>query len=312
MLILIHGEDTYSSRQYLQKLVDGFNKKHAEAGGVVEVFDGEEGTWEQLAGHLTATGLFSTKKLVIAKGVLADKEVRDALSDFLDTHELGADTTLVVYHPASADKRLALVSRLAGEPYSRAFSAPSETEMPAVIRRVARELGVSIEPSAVALLSGMVGSDVWRLRNEVAKLAASGERPITQGLVSALVRASTQENIWRFVDALSTGDRKTALSLVDAQLEAVDAPQQFLGMIIRQTRLLLALHGAEGSDEVLASELNLNPYVVQKTRQQSRRFTVKRLTHMYHALAKLDRALKERGRGEPRLLFTVLVDSMAR
>ncbi|MBI1961659.1 MAG: DNA polymerase III subunit delta [Parcubacteria group bacterium] len=310
MLILIHGEDTYASRQYLEKLTDQFNTKHAASGGAVEVFDAEEGTWEQLAAHLTAAGLFSTKKLVISKGVLENKEVRDSLADFLDTHEVGADTSLVVYHAGVADKRLKLVPRLAREQYSKEFALPSEREMPGAIQRVARSLGASIEPKAASLLAGMIGTDTWRARNEVAKLAAL-ENPVTAHSVTRLVHASTQENIWKFVDALSSGDKKTALSLVDAQLAASEAPQQFLGMIIRQTRLLLALHGAEGSDAMLASELKLNPFVVQKTRVQSGRFTVKRLVGMYHALARLDRALKET-RGEPRLLFAVLVDSIVR
>ncbi len=309
MLILIHGEDTYSSKQYLEKLMNQFNTRHQVSGGVVEIFDAEEGTWEQLAAHLTATGLFSTKKLLIAKGVLENTTMRDSLTDFLDARELPADTTLVVFHNRAADKRLKLAGRLAKEQYSKEFALPSEAEVPGVIQRIAHELGAGIEPKAAHLLANMVGPDVWRARNEVAKLAASGQNPITEDLVNTLVHASAQENIWKFIDALSTGDKKTALSLVDAQLEASEAPQQFLGMIIRQTRLLLALHGAEGSDTSLASELKLNPFVVRKTRVQSRRFTVKRLVSMYHALARLDRALKE-SRGEPRLLFTVLVDSI--
>ncbi|MBI2051043.1 MAG: DNA polymerase III subunit delta [Parcubacteria group bacterium] len=310
MLILIHGEDTYSSKQYLEKLVHGFNAKHAASGGAVEVFDAEEGTWEELGARLTAAGLFSSKKLVIAKGLLENKEVRDSLTDFLDTHEIGAGTSLIVYHAGAPDKRLKLVARLAKEQYSKECPLPSERDMPAVIQRVARELGASIEPAAARLLVGMIGTDTWRAANELAKLSA-GKGTITARAVGAMVHASTQENIWKFVDALSSGDRKTALGLVDAQLEAVEAPQQFLGMIIRQTRLLLALHGAEGSDASLASELKLNPFVVQKTRAQSRRFTVKRLIGMYHALARLDRSLKE-SRGEPKLLFTVLVDSIVR
>ncbi len=310
MLILIHGEDTYSSKQYLEKLIHGFNAKHAASGGVVEVFDSEEGAWEELAAHLTAVGLFSTKKLVIVKGVFENKEVRDSLTDFLETHEVGADTSLVVYHAGASDKRLKLVAKLVREQYSKEFAMPSEREMPGAIQRIAKELGASIEPRAANVLASMIGPDVWRARNEVAKLA-SLENPVTANTVTRLVHASTQENIWKFVDALSSGDKKTALSLVDVQLEASETSQQFLGMIIRQTRLLLALHGAEGSDASLASQLKLNPFVVQKTRVQSRRFTVKRLIGMYHALARLDRALKE-SRGEPKLLFTVLVDSIVR
>ena len=311
MLILIHGEDTYSSRQYLEKLTDQFNKKHAQSGGMVELFEASEGSWEQLAAFLTGGGLFSSKKLVVAKGVLEDKDIRDGLTDFLDTHELSVDTTLIVFHAGACDKRLKLVSRLAKEQYSKEFAQPSESEMPDRIQKYAQELHATIEPRASALLGSMIGADVWRARNEVAKLAAAGKNPITEQMVRTMVHAGSQENIWKFVDALSSGDKKTALSLVDAQLEASEAPQQFLGMIIRQTRLLLALHGAEGSDASLASQLKLNPFVVQKTRKQATRFTIARLVATYHALARLDRSLKE-SRGEPRLLFTILVDSIVR
>lgn len=311
MLILIQGEDTYSSRQYLQKLIDAFHSKHRESGGMVEVFDAEAQDWGQLAGHMTGGGLFSSKKLVVAKNVFENKEVRDSLSDFLADHELSGDTTLVVYHAGTSDKRLKLAVRLAKEQYSKEFKQPSERDMPAIIQKHAKELGAEMDVTAANALAAAVGPNMWRARNETAKLAATRERPITRETVSRLVHAGSEEDIWKFVDALSSGDKKTALGLVDAQLEASEAPQQLLGMIIRQVRLLIALHGAEGADASLAGELKLNPFVVKKTRQQSKRFTASRLIATYHALSRLDRALKE-GRGEPRVLFTVLVDSIVR
>ena len=84
-----------------------------------------------------------------------------------------------------------------------------------------------------------------------------------------------------------------------------------LSMLIRQVRLLIALFGAQGADALLASSLGLHPFVVKKTRQQASQFSLAQLKVIYQALSRLDSALKT-GKGEPKLLFTILVDSIVR
>ena len=99
--------------------------------------------------------------------------------------------------------------------------------------------------------------------------------------------------------------------MLETQFQLGTQPLYLLAMLIRHFRLLIAFHGAEGTDSALASTLKLHPFVVKKTRQQASNFAINQLKIIYQALARLDNAFKT-GKGEPKLLFTVLVDSIVK
>lgn len=306
MLIFIHGEDSYSSQKYLEELISDFKTKHALC---AHIFRAPENSWEEVVSVIAGSGLFSTKKIVVLKNVLADKEIRESLDSFLKDSSLDVDTTLVIYQSGTVDRRWGLVSRLAKEAENKEFLLLSPLEVERFITKHAQELGKTIEPSAAQILAGITGSDLWRASSEVDKLAHSVKSVITSADVRSVVTGNLNDDIWQFVDAIGTGNKKQALMLLEQQFLSGAEPLYLLYMVIRQVRFLLALSGSVGSNSELASALSLNPYVVKKTRAQARNFSVVRLTGIYQALARLDAALKS-GRGEPRLLFTVLLDSI--
>jgi len=197
------------------------------------------------------------------------------------------------------------------EKYSREFSVADEYAMQQLIQRRARELGKQIEPEALRALSGLVGTDVWRARNEIEKLAHLVADIITANDVRAHTYAFGEEKIWEFIDSLSGGNRARAFFLLEQQFSQGIKPMYLLSMLIRQVRLMMAMFGAPGNDSSLASSLDLHPFVVKKTRLGASKFSLAQLKTMYQALSRLDSALKT-GRGEPKLLFTILVDSIVR
>lgn len=311
MIILIHGEDTYRSRRYLDGVVEQFKKKHDPAGAGVVLFDADEATPDDFASALCGGGLFSAKRLVVAKHALASAEFRSVLESVISEDAIAPDTSLIVYHAGGADKRISLIKKLAAGEWSREFSAPDQAVVAGVISETVRERGGSIEPRAQSLLAEIAGSDSWRARNESIKLLHIHSGAITETDVREHVHRPLSEDIWSFVDAISAGNRRASLAALERELAAGSEPLYLLTMLVRQLRLLVALSGALGDDAELARELKLNPFVVKKTRAQARSFSPVRLALLYRALAKLDNALKS-GKGEPKLLFTVLVDSIVK
>lgn len=306
MITFIHGEDTYSSQQYLENLISDFKTKHAVS---AHIFRAPENSWEEMVSVIAGSGLFSTKKLVVLKNVLADKEIRESLDSFLKDSSLDVDTTLIIYHSGAVDKRLGLVGRLIKEAEGKEFALLSPLEVERFITKRSQELGKTIEPSAAQMLAGITGSDLWRASSEVDKLAHSVKSVITSADVRSGVSGNLNDDIWQFVDAIGLGNKKQALMLLEQQFLSGAEPLYLLSMVIRQVRLLLAMSGSQGSDAELASALSLHPFVVKKSRAQARNLSVVRLTGIYQALARLDAALKS-GRGEPRLLFMLLLDSI--
>ncbi|MBI4122733.1 MAG: hypothetical protein HY462_01925, partial [Parcubacteria group bacterium] len=216
-MILIHGEDTYRSRRFLESVVEQFKKKHDPAGNAVSAFDADEGSAEDFVSMVTGGGLFSSKRLVVARRALENTELRTALESLIEGDNIAADTSLVVYHAGSADKRTSLVKKLAAEPWSREFGPPDQAAVSSVIMEAVRELGGAIAPNAVSELAVIAGADSWRARNEAIKLAHASSGTITADDVRAHVRAPISEDIWSFVDAVAEGDRPRALAALERE-----------------------------------------------------------------------------------------------
>lgn len=306
MIIFIHGPDTYSSEQYLGGVIRQFRDKHGQA---VSFFNGEEASWENLAAELTASGLFGGKKLIVVKNILENKDVCERLQAFLKGFEIAKDITFVIYHSGAPDRRTGLVKKLLKEKMNKEFGETEDRQVEDLIHKELSSAGKSIEQPAMRVLVSVVGNDLRQAQAEASKLAHLPAQTITAEIVKANTIASIQDDIWQFVDALSSGDKSQALNLLERQFLSGAEPMYLLSMIIRQVRLLITLHKAQGTDSALAAELSLHPFVVKKTRAQSRQFSLPHLVAIYQALTRLDAALKS-GKGEPKLLFTILVDSI--
>lgn len=311
MLIFIHGEDTYGSHQYLETVINQFKQKHDPEGRAISFFTEESGGWDDLARELTGSDLFTRKRLIVAKDVLGRKDIAASFGDFLEKPSLSDDATLVVYQSGAVDKRLKLIKRLLTEKAGKEFDLPKPLAVERFIKERVAACGKKIEPSAAAFLSEIVGADLWRARHEVDKLVCLPGEIISLGDIKRTVRASGESEIWPLLDAISAGKKNAALRFLEQQIASGVEGPYLSAMLVRQARLLLALHDAKESDAALASALSLNPYVIKKTRPQARNFTAAKLKLIYHALLRLDSALKN-GRGEPAVLFTVLLDSIIR
>ena len=157
---------------------------------------------------------------------------------------------------------------------TQAFMLPRPWEMIEWIVKEAKNQGGQIASPAAAKLAEMVGVDTRQAGMEIAKLQAyvNWERQVEVQDVEAVSIVTAQENVFDFVDALSTGDGKSAQRLLHRLLENED-PFSLWGMVVRQFRLLLmALEVVEmgGGKNEVAAALGVHPFVAEKTAGQAR------------------------------------------
>jgi DNA polymerase-3 subunit delta len=173
---------------------------------------------------------------------------------------------------------------------------PRPWEMTGWIVNETRSQGGEIEPPAAARLAEMVGVNTRQAGQEIAKLLAyvNWERQVQVRDVEAVSIVTAQESIFDFVDALSTGDSKSAQRLLHRLLENEDAFSLW-GMVIRQFRLLLLARevlDSQGDKDEVARELRVHPFVAEKTTGQARAFTLPVLERIYHKLLEIDEGAK--------------------
>jgi DNA polymerase-3 subunit delta len=102
---------------------------------------------------------------------------------------------------------------------------------------------IEIEPAAVERLLEIIGPDLGRLDQEVAKLALLLTPPktrITPDLVDANVGGWQVRQIWGLVDAAAEGNTAEALILLDRLVASGQHPVALLGMLASRLRPLAA------------------------------------------------------------------------
>ncbi len=119
---------------------------------------------------------------------------------------------------------------------------------------------VEIEPAAVERLLEIIGPDLGRLDQEVAKLALLLTPPKTRimpDLVDANVGGWQVRQIWSLVDRASEGNTAEALVLLDRLVASGQHPVALLGMLASRLRPLAAAARVVEDDEATGRRADL-------------------------------------------------------
>ncbi|MFH1308816.1 MAG: DNA polymerase III subunit delta, partial [Patescibacteria group bacterium] len=161
------------------------------------------------------------------------------------------------------------------EPNSKKFDLLKGSEL----RNWIKDYSKDIESSAIDLLIEYVGSDLWRMSNEIDKLL-NYTKKIERKDVELLVKPEFDLNIFNMVDALGDKDKKKAISLFKKHLDKGEDPFYLLSMFVYQFRNLIKVRSG--------GKLDLHPFVIKKTQHQARNFDVDELKKIYHSLLIID------------------------
>lgn len=173
------------------------------------------------------------------------------------------------------------------------------------------ELGASITPGALGLLSQWVGGDQRVISTELQKLAlyATG-RSITEQDIRTLVPQVSEANIYAAVDALVEG--RTAPGVQAIQRLRADGTgfseiAARLGEQLRRVMLAKEVLANGGKEADIREKLNIQyDFIVRRVVQQAQRTPQSRLEYLYASLLDADLAIK-RGRLDEDLALDLLL-----
>jgi DNA polymerase-3 subunit delta len=251
---------------------------------------------------VNAMPFLARRRLVYLTNPSAKYNNVSARKKFFEYIEKAPDTTrLVMYEsvePRDAEKHwLVKWAEKNGKLIqTKAFMLPRLKEMTGWIVNETKKQEGQIEPRAAEMLKDMVGVDTRQAGMEIAKLLAyvNWARPVTSQDVEAVCIVTSQQSVFDFVDALSSGNGKSAQHLLHRLLESED-PFSLWGMVVRQFRLLIQareiLDGRGNKDDV-ARAMGVHPFVAEKTTQQAGRFSIESLESIYRKLLRIDEGVK--------------------
>lgn len=296
MLFLLYGPDEFSRSAALARLRAALPADVAEMN--VTRLDGRKLKLEALVAACEAMPFLAERRLVIVTDGLkhsrAGKE-REELRAYLE--KVPASCDLVFVETEDVDRRSILYTQLKKCGEVREFTPPQGAELLRWLAERARSLGARLEQAAAARLVELVGTDTRALVTELAKLATyvGRDAPISVAAVDLLVADRQEQNLFAFIDELSTRRLGPALRGARALLEEGQAATYVLFMLARQLRILIGVKELSAQrlrPDAIAAELGQKPFVVRKALDQARGFSPGELEQLHDRLLELDVATK--------------------
>ena len=275
----------------------------------VLLFEGEEEQLKQEALAALRSAILPAGMEALNETVLEDPETDRIIAD-TETQPFMADRRLVVVRDlpaltgrAEADEKLVswlpsvpetsiLLFYCTGKPDGRkklynavkklngivTFAPLRGAELTRFVTEAFREAGKECDERTAEYLIFTVGDDAGLLRTEIRKLASfAGERPvIVASDVSSLATPSTECTVFQMVDAVVTGQKSRALTLLRNQLLSGTDRMTILAMLLRQYRLLqhikIMQYEKRGGD-FIRSALGVPSFAVDQYLRQASGYT---------------------------------------
>jgi len=322
MIIFLYGEDTYRSRQKLNKIIEQYKKIH-KTGLNLKYFDLKEKNFQDFREVFRIKSMFKEKKLLILENVFANKDFKEKFlaikKDFVNSEDI------ILFYELKTISNDNFFNFLKNNARCQEFQPLSNQKLKDWTKNEFEKLKIKITKSALEKLIDFVGNDLWRLSNEIKKLVAFKTTPIhylkplvhTEEIIEMkdielLVKSKIEADIFKTIDAISQKNKKKGLSLIKKHLQIGDSPLYLLFMINFQFRNLLIIRDLidRGKNYWEISRLTkLHPYVVKKCYLQVKKFILPELKEIYKFIFQIDYKIKT-GQIDPETGLILLISKI--
>jgi DNA polymerase-3 subunit delta len=318
LIRLYYGPDSLSRAEALNEL-----KKSLDGDGMLSanttVLDGAVVSPEELRNHCNTVPFLASTRLLIVPGLIKrtersrrgrqdpqaseaadtaeDREQSDGLPAWRFLREFAEQmpsSTELVLVDDDVSPGNQFIKDMKPVAEVRQFPLPDRNQLPDWIRARALSKGLDLSGRVASQIAEVVGPDLWGLDNELEKLAtfAADGAAVGESELLPMLTISRSQSVFAFCDQIVEGRRAAALTSLARLLADGESPQYLLSMVTRQLRLITLAR--EGSEE------RLNPaqlmdrldtrsqYVVDKTLQQARRFSLPLLRRCYQRMVQAD------------------------
>ena len=209
------------------------------------VYDALEDDPAEIAAELFLTSMFASDKVLLVRGVeRSSGAFFEPLLPFLENPVSGSHLLITgeAYPKDGGNKAFKKWKRIFSKKGHKETFALKDFDSVGFVKQRAKELGVSIEASAVLQLVRDTGSPSI-LENELLKLASFVEdgKSITEADVSKVCEISSEIDIWALTNALVARDVNQALQCLHRMLKEQNPPHKIFALVMAKVRDLSIL-----------------------------------------------------------------------
>lgn len=274
MILFLYGPDTYRSRQKLKEIVEEYKKRHQSGLNFIKI-DFSKQEFSDFKQAVETVSMFDEKKLIILENIFQEE-----ILEYLKNRKID---DVVIFWAEDVDSKNKLFQFLKKKAKVQEFKFLKGNQLNNWIKDYVKKEKADIENLAVEKLVEYVGSDLWRMRNELDKLI-SFSRDIKEESIKKLVKPEIDVNIFDLIDALGVKNKKRALELIHDHLKKGESEGYLLNRFVYQFRNLIKVKTGGGKD--------LHPFVFRKTQSQARNFDFDELKKIYRKLLEIDLDIK--------------------
>jgi len=307
LLYILYGEDDFSIREALAKIKEGLGDKELLSTNTT-IFQGQNLTLQQLITTCDTLPFLAPNRLVIVEGLLSrfetqDKEKRAAKprdsewQSFKEYLNRMPGSTVLILADGALKRSNPMLVDVAPLAKVQEFKPLKGAQLKSCMQARAKDLGCSISPPALQLLSELVGGNLGLLSIEIDKIClyAQGRR-VEDGDVKSLVAYAQETNVFSMVDAILERNASKATRLLHLLEDEGAAPAYLLFMITRQIRMVIRAKDMLQQKQAFADighTLGISSdYVLQKVREQARAPSMQQLKGVYRKLLETDISIK--------------------
>jgi hypothetical protein len=296
MIYLLHGDNEFEKRAALAALVGD---------AVMVRRDGEELTLADMQEITIGQTLFTHSSVYVISKLSENSDIWMQLPEI----SFDNDNTIILVE-SKLDKRTKTYKWLQKTAKTQEFVPLSDRQKPQLItwcETQAHERGYKLTRKQIGMLIDRLGFDQLRLSNFLDQLALAEK--ITDALINDLVPLARSENVFDlFVSALSK-DYETVHNII-SYLESesgTDGAYQTMGLLASQATNMAALVLSGGDNNMVAVDLSVNPYVLQRLSSSAQTIDIEHLRRINDALFQADLQMKTTGVNPWLLIETALV-----
>ncbi len=296
MIYLLYGPDTFRARAKLSSIRDKFLVSQP-AFNFIHKSGSEINSADELLRLLESATLLGGKRLVVLTDLmsLGEIEVKDALAKAVKGG-LPDDLVIVLQENFDFDKRQSLFKLLNQPKTSQFFGFLTGAELFRFAKELALIKELNIEASLLREVLVITGSDLWRLNNELTKLASYAKtHPLSSTVVWEFVSADLSDNLFALMDAVAHHNPSAVNRLFGDLVNRGEDPAGLLPILsfqIRNLILIKHLSAQKLSSSEIIRVTGLHPYAVSSTLRQVNLFSFDWLNKAYHRLIATDWQIK--------------------
>lgn len=302
---MIYGDDGFRVNQKVKQMRDAFREKFDLSGMNTQSFPAEGSSKYDVGEILQAVCSYpflGKKRMVLIRELIGSVKKADQ-QIWLDGFSRMPESTIVVLWETeslkSIEKKSLFVelSKIA-DAHSYPYPVLEGTLLTRWVQERVKELGGTIDQTALRALIERVGPELWQMSHEIEKLIAfANGSVITLPMVDELVHANFEGKIFDLMDAISKKQTVRALQLLQEERLSGANDHYLLTMLGRQVRVLLCARrlldeNPRVTKQELSEALAIHPFVAQKALEQAKGFVFADLKQTHDALFDFDSKLK--------------------